>query len=121
MIASFFCYKALGSDLLPAMDEGGFVLDYVTPAGTSLEETNRMISHIGEMIHEIPEVKSYSRRTGLQLGLAAVTEANTGDFAVKLKNKRSRGRGRNHGGPAGPGSSERNQRWMSSSFKCCRT
>ncbi len=90
VIASFFCYKALGSDLLPAMDEGGFVLDYITPAGTSLEETNRMVSHIGEMIHEIPEVQGYSRRTGLQLGLAAVTEANTGDFAVILKNKRSR-------------------------------
>ncbi len=91
VVASFFCYKALGSDLLPAMDEGGFVLDYITPAGTSLEETNRMVSHIGEMIHEIPEVQGYSRRTGLQLGLAAVTEANTGDFAVILKNKRSRG------------------------------
>ncbi len=91
VVASFICYKALGSDLLPAMDEGGFVLDYITPAGTSLEETNRMVAHIGEMIHEIPEVQGYSRRTGLQLGLAAVTEANTGDFAVILKNKRSRG------------------------------
>ncbi len=91
VVASFICYKALGSDLLPAMDEGGFVLDYITPAGTSLEETNRMVAHIGEMIHEIPEVQGYSRRTGLQLGLAAVTEANTGDFAVILKTKRSRG------------------------------
>ncbi len=90
VIASFLCYKALGSDLLPAMDEGGFVLDYITPAGTSLEETNRMVTHIGEMIHELPEVQGYSRRTGLQLGLAAVTEANTGDFAVILKSKRSR-------------------------------
>ena len=91
VVASFICYKTLGSDLLPAMDEGGFVLDYITPAGTSLEETNRMVAHIGEMIHEIPEVQGYSRRTGLQLGLAAVTEANTGDFAVILKTKRSRG------------------------------
>ncbi len=90
VVASFFCYKALGSDLLPAMDEGGFVLDYITPAGTSLEETNRMVGHIEQMIRKIPEVQGYSRRTGLQLGLAAVTEANTGDFAVILKNKRSR-------------------------------
>ncbi len=90
VVASFFCYKALGSDLLPAMDEGGFVLDYITPAGTSLEETNRMVGHIEQMVREIPEVQGYSRRTGLQLGLAAVTEANTGDFAVILKNKRSR-------------------------------
>jgi CzcA family heavy metal efflux pump len=90
VVASFFCYKALGSDLLPAMDEGGFVLDYITPAGTSLEETNRMLGHIEQLVREIPEVQGYSRRTGLQLGLAAVTEANTGDFAVILKSKRSR-------------------------------
>jgi len=91
ILASFLCYKALGTDLLPTMDEGGFVLDYITPPGTSLDETNRMITHIERLISVIPEVQSYSRRTGLQLGLAAVTEANTGDIAVKLKNKRSRG------------------------------
>ncbi len=90
VVASFLCYKALGTDLLPAMDEGGFVLDYITPPGTSLEETNRMITHIEHMISQIPEVQGYSRRTGLQLGLAAVTEANTGDIAVKLNRKRRR-------------------------------
>ena len=90
MVASYFCYKALGTDLLPAMDEGGFVLDYIMPPGTSLQETNRVVGHIEQMIRDVPEVESYSRRTGLQLGLAAVTEANTGDIAVKLKSKRSR-------------------------------
>ena len=88
--ASFLCYRALGTDLLPAMDEGGFVLDYLSPPGSSLEETNRMVSHIEAMLAQTPEVESYSRRTGLELGLAAVTEANRGDIAVKLKSKRSR-------------------------------
>ena len=90
IVASYFCYKALGSDLLPAMDEGGFVLDYIMPPGSSLQETNRVLNHVEQMVREIPDVEGYSRRTGLQLGLAAVTEANTGDIAVKLKNKRSR-------------------------------
>ena len=90
IVASYFCYKALGSDLLPAMDEGGFVLDYIMPPGSSLQETNRVISHVEQMVRDVPEVEGYSRRTGLQLGLAAVTEANTGDIAVKLKKKRSR-------------------------------
>ncbi len=90
IFGSFFCYKTLGSDLLPAMDEGGFVLDYLTPAGTSLEESNRMLSHIERMLRQVPEIESFSRRTGLELGLAAVTEVNRGDFAVKLKDKRSR-------------------------------
>src|SRR5208337_886441 len=90
VVASFLCYKALGTDLLPAMDEGGFILDYLTPAGTSLEESNRLLSHIEQMLQRVPEIDSFSRRTGLELGLAAVTEANRGDFAVKLKRKRDR-------------------------------
>jgi multidrug efflux pump subunit AcrB len=87
---SFVCYKSLGSDLLPEMDEGGFILDYLTPPGSSLQETDRIVSHLEKMLQETPEVESTSRRTGLQLGLAAVTEANRGDLTVKLKAKRSR-------------------------------
>ncbi len=90
IIISFACFKFLGSDLLPEMDEGGFILDYLTPPGSSLQETDRMISHIEQILRETPEVESTSRRTGLQLGLAAVTEANRGDFTVKLKAKRDR-------------------------------
>jgi multidrug efflux pump subunit AcrB len=72
------------------MDEGGFVIDYIMPAGSSLAETNRVVGHVEQMLRELPEVESTSRRTGLQLGLAAVTEANTGDILVKLKAKRDR-------------------------------
>jgi CzcA family heavy metal efflux pump len=88
--ASGLCFYFLGSDLLPEMDEGGFIIDYITPPGSSLQETNRIISHLEQILREIPEVESTSRRTGLQLGLAAVTEANIGDISVKLKAKRSR-------------------------------
>jgi multidrug efflux pump subunit AcrB len=84
------CYRGIGTDLLPAIDEGGFILDYVMPPGSSLEETNRVLTHVERILRAVPEVESTSRRTGLQLGLAAVTEPNTGDFAVKLKEKRSR-------------------------------
>ena len=81
-------YRLLGSDLLPEMDEGGFILDYIMPAGSSLDETNRVHHHVEQILRATPEVESTSRRTGLQLGLAAVTEANTGDIAVKLKRNR---------------------------------
>jgi len=90
IVASYLCYTFSGSDLLPEMDEGGFVIDYIMPAGSSLAETNRVVGHVEEMLREVPEVESTSRRTGLQLGLAAVTEANTGDILVKLKAKRKR-------------------------------
>jgi len=89
--ASYLSYRALGSDLLPAFDEGGFVLDYVMPPGSSLQETDRVMGQLEAILRATPEVESTSRRTGLELGLAAVTEPNTGDIAVKLKAKRSRG------------------------------
>ena len=91
IVVSYVCYTHLGSDLLPAMDEGGFVLDYVMPPGSSLQETNRVINHVERIVRATPEVENTSRRTGMQLGLAAVTEPNTGDIAVKLKSNRSRG------------------------------
>ncbi|HZZ41035.1 MAG TPA: efflux RND transporter permease subunit [Acidobacteriaceae bacterium] len=91
IIGVFFAYKGLGSDLLPEMDEGAFVLDYIMPAGSSLQETNRVLLHVNQILHQIPEVTTTSRRTGLQMGLAAVTEANTGDFSVLLADHRSRG------------------------------
>ena len=91
LILAFFCYRALGSDLLPSMDEGGFILDYYTPAGSSLAESDRILNHIEEILRSTPEVENTSRRTGLQLGIAAVTEANRGDFTVKLKSQRKRG------------------------------
>jgi CzcA family heavy metal efflux pump len=87
---SYICYRNCGSDLLPAMDEGGFIIDYIMPAGSSLEETNRVVSHVEQILRAVPEVEGTSRRTGLQLGLATVTEANTGDISVKLKRQRSR-------------------------------
>jgi multidrug efflux pump subunit AcrB len=91
VVASYACYRVLGSDLLPAFDEGGFVLDYVMPPGSSLQETSRVLSSVEAILKDTPEVESTSRRTGLELGLAAVTEPNTGDIAVKLKRDRSRG------------------------------
>ena len=90
VVATWAGYRALGSDLLPMMDEGGFILDYITPAGSSLTETNRVLEHVEKILHSIPEVENTSRRTGVELGYAAVTEANRGDFTVRLKAKRHR-------------------------------
>ena len=73
------------------MDEGGFILDYLMPAGSSLADTNDVLLGVEKILASTPEVESTSRRTGLQLGLAAVTEANTGDFSVRLKRDRDRG------------------------------
>src|SRR5262249_38557067 len=87
--ASVLLYFNLGTGFLPSLDEGAFVLDYITPPGTSLPETDRMLRHIEQFLKGRPEVASYSRRTGAQLGLL-LTEPNTGDFLIRLKRQRSR-------------------------------
>lgn len=79
----------LETGFLPDMDEGTIVLDYVTPPGTSLEETDRMCSQMEKIIMAEPEVESYSRRTGTQMGFF-ITEPNTGDYAIALKKSRHR-------------------------------
>ena len=82
-------YRQLESDFLPPLDEGGFIIDYVAPFGTSLAETNRQLLQAEDILRATPEVESYSRRTGARLALA-VAEPNTGDFLVKLKPDRQR-------------------------------
>jgi CzcA family heavy metal efflux pump len=82
-------YGQLDSDFLPPLDEGGFVIDYFTQPGTSLTETDRVTREAEKILLSIPEVESYSRRTGARLALA-ISEPHVGDFLVKLKESRTR-------------------------------
>jgi CzcA family heavy metal efflux pump len=82
-------YQRLESEFLPPMDEGGFVIDYVAPWGTSLAETHRQLQIAEKILTSHPDVESYSRRTGAALGFEVV-EPNTGDFLVKLKPDRKK-------------------------------
>src|SRR3989440_4665861 len=84
LLGSFLLYRALGSEFLPEFDESAFVLDYWAPPGASLAETDRMLRDVEEKLMKTPEIESYSRRTGLELGLF-VTEPNRGDMAEKKK------------------------------------
>ena len=84
LILGWFAYRHVGTGFMPAMDEGGFVLDYRAPAGTSLAETDRRLRLVEGILAQTPEVTSYSRRTGLQLG-GGITEANEGDYFIRLR------------------------------------
>ena len=74
----------LDTGFMPAMDEGAFVLDYRTPPGTSLAESDRLLSKVDRILLATPDIASFSRRTGTELGFAA-TQPNRGDYAVMLK------------------------------------
>lgn len=84
-----YIFPKLQTGFLPHMDEGSIVLDYNSPSGTSLEETDRMLNEVDKIIESTPEVKTYSRRTGTQMGFF-ITEPNRGDYLIELHNKRNR-------------------------------
>jgi len=84
LLLGWIGYKHTGSGFMPSVDEGGFILDYRSPSGTSLTETDRLLKQVEDIIILTPDVETYSRRTGLQLG-GGLTEANQGDYFIKLK------------------------------------
>jgi len=88
-IAAWVLYGAVGTDYLPALDEGAFVLDYTAPPPSTLSDTSALLDKIEDILKATPEVAAFSRRTGTQLGFF-LTESNRGDFSVRLKQQRSR-------------------------------
>jgi CzcA family heavy metal efflux pump len=84
LVGGWFLYSSIGSDFLPQMDEGSIILDYWTPPGTSLTDTDAMLGEVEKQIMSLPDVAAYSRRTGTELGFF-VTEPNRGDYVIRLK------------------------------------
>lgn len=76
--------KGVQTGLMPAMDEGAFVLDYWAPSGTPLERTEEIMKEVEHILSENPDVQSYVRRTGAENGLF-VTQTNRGDIQVILR------------------------------------
>jgi len=91
VVLAVFLYTRTETGFLPQMDEGGFVLDCWTPAGTSLAETDRVDQAIGEIVRQMPETAAFLRRTGAEMGPFATTQ-NTGEIVVKLKPRSQRKR-----------------------------
>ncbi|MEP6592340.1 MAG: efflux RND transporter permease subunit [Acidobacteriota bacterium] len=90
-VAGAALYHFVGTGFLPHADEGGFVIDYQTPPGSALEESDRQLKKVEEVLLKTPEVASIQRRTGSELGLFA-TQSNSGDVLVRLKARGQRSR-----------------------------
>lgn len=89
IVATIIVIPHLQSGFLPEMDEGSIVMDYASPPGTSLDATDAMCRQVEKIIMNDPDVESYSRRTGTQMGFF-ITEPNSGDYQITLKNNRQR-------------------------------
>ncbi|MDB4906604.1 MAG: acriflavin resistance protein [Gemmatimonadetes bacterium] len=91
LVAGVVVHRYVGTGFLPEIDEGAFVLDYFSPGGTALAETDRQVHIIERELMNTPEVAGTSRRTGAELGLFA-TQQNRGDIAVRLSGAGQRSR-----------------------------
>jgi CzcA family heavy metal efflux pump len=89
LTVGWFAYNAVPTGFMPAVDEGGFILDYYTPPGTSLTETSREIAEVDAILHATPEVATFSRRLGTGLG-GDLGESYHGDYFVRLKPNHAR-------------------------------
>jgi len=89
IISIILILPQLETGFLPEMDEGSIVLDYKTPPGTSLEETDKILREAEKIIVSVPEVEAYSRRTGTEMGFF-ITEPNSGDYLIQLKKNRDK-------------------------------
>ena len=91
VVGGWFAYRGVKTGFMPEMDEGAFVLDYWSPGGSALVETDRMLKIVDGFLATTPEVTGTSRRTGAELGLFA-TQQNRGDYVVRLAPERMRKR-----------------------------
>ena len=85
----YYISGRLETGFLPEMDEGSIVLDYTSPPGTSLQETDRMLREVEKIFPSVHEIETYSRRTGTQMGFF-ITEPNYGDYLIQLRKDRKR-------------------------------
>lgn len=88
-VAGVVLFRGVGTGFLPAADEGGFVVDYLSPPGSALEETDTLLKGVERVLQETPDVAAFTRRTGSELGLFA-TQQNSGDIIVRLKPRGAR-------------------------------
>lgn len=65
-LLSFVIVPFLGTEFMPSMDRDMIILSIKMPVGTSLEETDRVVRLVEDVISVVPEVKSISAQVGSQ-------------------------------------------------------
>ncbi|MHB1177864.1 MAG: efflux RND transporter permease subunit [Daejeonella sp.] len=88
-LSAWWSSGRLETGFLPALDEGSIVLDYFSPSGTSIEETDRLCREMEKIILANKDVETYSRRTGVRMAFKTVPQ-NWGDYSIQLKKDRKK-------------------------------
>jgi heavy metal efflux system protein len=80
----------IGSDFMPQLDEGAFLLQTVLPAEAALDEVDRLNHRVEDVLHQVPEVEDVVRRTGRAERTEDPMPHTVSDVLVVLKTERSR-------------------------------
>lgn len=81
----------IGSDFMPQLDEGAFLLQTVLPAEAALDEVDRLNHRVEDILRQVPEVEDVVRRTGRAERTEDPMPHTVSDVLVVLKSERSRG------------------------------
>ena len=64
LAVAIFVLTQLGRSFLPEFNEGSLVISAVTLPGISLEESNKIGTHVEQELLKVPEIQTTTRRTG---------------------------------------------------------
>ena len=80
----------VGSDFMPELDEGAFLVQTILPSEASLDEVDRLNHRVEDLFRGIPEVEDVVRRTGRAERTEDPMPHTISDVLVVLKKERSR-------------------------------
>jgi len=81
---------SIGSDFMPQLDEGAFLLQTVLPAEAALDEVDRLNHRVEDILREVPEVEDVVRRTGRAERTEDPMPHTVSDVLVVLELERTR-------------------------------
>lgn len=98
-VASLALIPRIGAEFLPAMDSGEFTIDIVTAKGTVLEETEKIVAKVDEILAGIPEIEAVTTTVGTSIGMdystSFTTQGDRAGYYVRLVNSAERKRSTN--------------------------
>ena len=80
----------IGSDFMPQLDEGAFLLQTMLPADAALDEVDRQNHRVEDLLRQVPEVEDVVRRTGRSERTEDPMPHTVSDVLVVLKPVRQR-------------------------------
>ncbi len=79
----YYLMTTTKTGLVPQEDMGSINIDVMTPPGTNLAETMKVMEEVDRRISDLPQIKIYSRTAGF--GMMSGVGSSSGSFSIRMK------------------------------------